>query len=263
MTGLQFVPPAPAPWRAFLERHAVAVFSTITVVVTVAILLAPLPAIAGPALVVFIPALVAALLLRLGGGSVRKQLFSRRVWGISARWAAISLGAAVALRLAVSLLGLLAGHPFAPGAFVPFLLAGFLFAAGEEIGWRGFALPRLLASGRSPLVAALMLGVPWALLHLPLVLPGKLSAGTPMAAQFLMMVALSVLTSWAYLASGRSLTAAALLHGGQTLFVFLNDGLGPVASGWLMALAYGGAALLIAVLSKGTLGWRGPDGLRG
>ena len=256
MTGLQFAPPAPGSWRAFLDRHAVAVFTTITVVVTVAILLAPLPTIAGPALVVFIPALVAALLLRLTGGSIRNQLFSKHVWRISAKWAAISLGAALALRLAASVLGLFAGRPFTPGPFIPFLLAGFLFAAGEEIGWRGFALPRLLASGRSPLIAALMLGVPWALLHLPLVLPGKLSAGTPMAAQFLVMVALSVLTSWAYLASGRSLTAAALLHGGQNLFAFLNDGLGPVASGWLMAIAYGGAALLIAVLTKGRLGWR-------
>lgn len=46
------------------------------------------------------------------------------------------------------------------------LLWIFTFGLGEEIGWRGFALPRL-QKGRSALAATLILAVFWALWHLP------------------------------------------------------------------------------------------------
>jgi membrane protease YdiL (CAAX protease family) len=81
-----------------------------------------------------------------------------------------------------------------------------------------------------------------------------LSEGTPMVAQFLILMALSILTAWAYLSSGSSLMAAVLLHGGQNLTVILNNGLAPVASGWLMAAVYGTAAIGIILLTKGRLG---------
>jgi membrane protease YdiL (CAAX protease family) len=38
----------------------------------------------------------------------------------------------------------------------------FVLAIGEELGWRGFALPRLM-DGRSALSASLILGVLWAI----------------------------------------------------------------------------------------------------
>jgi hypothetical protein len=74
------------------------------------------------------------------------------------------------------------------------------------------------------------------------------------------MLALSVMMTWIYLAGGSSLSTAVLLHGGQNVFVFLNGGLSPVASGWLMAAVYGGTALLIILLTRGRLGL--PDGWR-
>ena len=50
------------------------------------------------------------------------------------------------------------------------LLSGFIFKdsgpLGEEFGWRGYALPRMLRL-MSPLSSALLLGLIWALWHLP------------------------------------------------------------------------------------------------
>ncbi|MCB8985936.1 MAG: CPBP family intramembrane metalloprotease [Ardenticatenaceae bacterium] len=240
------------------DLRAVWIFCLVTAVLSTAIL-AFLPGYAGPAIVVFIPAVTAVILIShtAGKSQVRPRLFSRRAWHFTFKWLLISLGLTLVLRLGVSLLGLVLvpGYQYQPGPISPLLLMVFLFAAAEEIGWRGFALPTLLKYGFHPLVAALLLGVPWALLHLPLVSPGMLSAGTPPLAQFLVMMSLSVLLTWAYLAGGSSLSTAVLLHGGQNFFAVLNYGLNPVASGWLMAAVYGVAALLVVLLTRGRLGW--------
>ena len=62
------------------------------------------------------------------------------------------------------------------------------------------------------------------------------------------------LVSWTYLASGLSVGAAVLFHGGQDALAFLNDGLGPLATGWVMAAVYGAAALIVVVVTRGRLG---------
>ena len=55
------------------------------------------------------------------------------------------------------------------------LLLVFSGPIGEEIGWRGFALPRLLEK-YSALSASLILGSVWAIWHLPLILVGDFTA---------------------------------------------------------------------------------------
>lgn len=239
-----------------IEMRAVWIFALLTLILSIAILLL-LPGLTGPTIIVFIPTILAAILIRYsaGKGHVRRRLFSRTQWYISLKWLLVSLGLALGLRATISLLALILvpEYQFQPGLFSPFLVMVLLFAAGEEIGWRGFALPVMLAHGYRPLTAALVLGVVWALLHLPLVLPDMLSAGTPPVAQFLTLLALGVLMSWIYLASGRSLTAAVLLHGGQNITVILNNGLDATASGWLMAAVFGAAAVIVILLTRGRL----------
>ena len=99
-------------------------------------------------------------------------------------------------------------------------LAFFTFWFGplpEEIGWRGFALDRLLGT-HSALTASVVLGCVWAAWHLPLfAVPGTfqhdLDIATPRAWVFLAtMVPLSVVMTWVYQRTARSTLAAALVH---------------------------------------------------
>ena len=83
---------------------------------------------------------------------------------------------------------------------------------GEELGWRGFALPRLLESF-SPRSAGFILGVIWAVWHLP----AFFISGTPQEALALPVflvgaVALSVLATWLYVNTAGSVLASILLH---------------------------------------------------
>ena len=53
------------------------------------------------------------------------------------------------------------------GFFVQLLLFTLTLSLGEELGWRGYLLPRLLPLGRNP--ALLVTGLVWAAWHLPLI----------------------------------------------------------------------------------------------
>jgi uncharacterized protein len=85
-------------------------------------------------------------------------------------------------------------------------------ALGEEVGWRGFALPHL-QDGHSALTAALILGPVWGSWHLPLWLTG--SGSNPLVlfpAFVLSAIALSVLLAWIFNSTGGSLLPIVLLH---------------------------------------------------
>ncbi len=84
---------------------------------------------------------------------------------------------------------------------------------GEEIGWRGFALPRLQAR-YSALTASLILGVPWGLFHLPLFW----TVGSSQANQSILgfvagTMMLAVIFTWVFNSTKSSILLAYLLHG--------------------------------------------------
>jgi membrane protease YdiL (CAAX protease family) len=86
------------------------------------------------------------------------------------------------------------------------------FQAGEEIGWRGYALPRLAA--RFGLArASILLGVIWGCWHLPQFFIRE--ADTYRQSFFvyvLGVIALSVTIAWLWDRAGRSLLLPMLLH---------------------------------------------------
>jgi membrane protease YdiL (CAAX protease family) len=89
------------------------------------------------------------------------------------------------------------------------------YGVGEEMGWRGFALP-LLMRRMSPLVASALLTLPWALWHLPLFMTNEayiqMGLGGVLGWLFSLLTG-SFLMGWLFLATGRSLLAVALFHG--------------------------------------------------
>jgi hypothetical protein len=87
-----------------------------------------------------------------------------------------------------------------------------LNAMPEEYGWRGYALDRLLTRW-NPLVAALILGAIWGIWHLPLhFIAGTTQYAIPVVEFFLQTVLLSVLYTWVYVRSNRSLFLMIVLH---------------------------------------------------
>ncbi|MDP8977828.1 MAG: CPBP family intramembrane metalloprotease [Actinomycetota bacterium] len=96
----------------------------------------------------------------------------------------------------------------------PGLVPAFVLGAplGQEPGWRGFALPRLQTLV-SPAWAGVVLGVIWALWHVPLLLIGpSWQSRLPLGWFALWILTLSVLFAWAYNASGGRVLVAVLGH---------------------------------------------------
>jgi uncharacterized protein len=94
-------------------------------------------------------------------------------------------------------------------------------ALGEEIGWRGFLLPRLVGQFGFTL-GCLVSGCIWAVWHYPLLLFADYNAGTKPAYALtcftLMVIADAYILGWLRLKSG-SLWPAAILHASHNLFI--------------------------------------------
>lgn len=170
----------------------------------------------------FGPALAAIFVSRFESGSagVRALLRPLRLWRVPAidYWIALFMPGLILL-VGMLLYRLLGGTHPGPILYLPTsperIVAMFVFAFGEEIGWRGLALPRLLRR-HGPLGASSILGVLWAFWHFPMFL---LAGLTP--AMFALMVAFivfgSVVFTWLYRRTGGSLLLAVLLHMGAHL----------------------------------------------
>ena len=83
---------------------------------------------------------------------------------------------------------------------------------GEELGWRGFALPRMLRRW-TPTQASLILGVVWGLWHLPAFYISTLSQSQFSLPIFVLgATSLSVVTCWLFLKTNGSVLIAILTH---------------------------------------------------
>ena len=119
---------------------------------------------------------------------------------------------------------------------------------GEEIGWRGFLLPYLLQR-YSPVTSSLIVGIIWAVWHLPnFLMPGYPHHGLPFSAFAFMTIAFSMLFTWLHLRTNGSLVVAVIFHAALNLFSL--GGVGPSKEYWLKAVVYGVIVLVVYGLTN-------------
>ncbi len=128
-----------------------------------------------------------------------------------------------------------------------------IFTMGEELGWRGFLLPKMLPWGQwTALIGG---GVIWGVWHAPAILQGHNYPDNPALGVVLMIVfcvLFSVIFGWMYL-NARSPWVAAIAHGalnawGGLPLVFLVPGFNTILGGTITSLTGLGVLALFVLL---------------
>jgi uncharacterized protein len=173
-------------------------------------------------LAVFAPAIAALIASRREGGreGMRALLRGLRAWRVSPVWylAALTLPGLVFLagRGVYALIPGNAGGPWIyPATTAQQIAAMILVPIGEEIGWRGYALPRLQRR-YGALRATAILGALWGVWHLPMFLTVGMTA-TMLLVMVPFFLAGNVMFTWFYNRTRGSLLLAVLLHVGTHL----------------------------------------------
>jgi len=202
--------------------------------------------------------IAAALLmtgLTLGRSGVIALLKRYLIWRVGWRWYAVAFllypaifVSAIALNAAwtetpIDFGAAMASQFFGAGASLPlFILPFFLFEAianGEEMGWRGYVLPRLQVR-HTALVASLILGLIWGVWHLPKFLGAE--GGGSFGLAMVKVFADAILYTWLYNNTRGSLLLVTIFHAaGNTAAFFL-----PMAN--TMSTENTGALLIAIVL---------------
>jgi len=171
---------------------------------------------------VFAPGLVAVGLTARHEGKAGVRALLNRLVQVSAggRWYLFAIAYMAAIKLAAALIHRVALGVWPRFGSEPFYLMvaatiGSLLVfgqSGEETGWRGYALPRL-ASRLGLGGASVVLGIIWALWHLPLFfIAGTDTTGQSFPLYLLQVTALSVAIGWLYANTNGSLFLTMLMH---------------------------------------------------
>jgi membrane protease YdiL (CAAX protease family) len=208
----------------------------------------------------FVPSLLGIFLTRKKEGlSGLRQLGQRIIqFNFGWRWYGVTFliiiaGTAGQLTINKLLGNTFNGHLFLAqlGSFLPLLIIGPL---SEEIGWRGYALEKLQTRWNA-LTSSLIVGVVWALWHLPLFMMLGASyheSGDPFIGFMIKMTASSILYTWLYNNTKHSLWSAILLHWLYTCaFQVMSSGVtrSPLYN-WLESLPYVIMAAIVVLIWK-------------
>lgn len=168
----------------------------------------------------FGPMLAAIFASKLEGESAKAPFRALKIWRVHPAYYLFALFVPGALFAAgISAYSALTGHDAGPWLYAPLepprIAALLIFPFAEEIGWRGFAQPRL-QQRYGDLAASAILGVLWCVWHVPMFLMVGLSM-TLLPLFILFFLPASYLFVWLSNRTRGSLVLAVLLHAGAHL----------------------------------------------
>lgn len=175
------------------------------------------------------PTLAAVLVVRVlrEQGGIRALFAPLLRWKAPFVWSALALGFWPAVTLLTQGAARIAGDtlPTIPksvwGSLFPVFLLMLLSNVWEEIGWRGFALPRLQEK-YSDLVIVLVMGSLWTLWHLPLLFnPASPMSTLPWYGELVFNLSLTAIYTWLYRHTDGSLFFVTIFHAMSNTVAFL------------------------------------------
>jgi uncharacterized protein len=244
----------------FIHRRPLVTFFVLAYALTWALIPLVSVSLVFAVLGLFGPALAATIVTAITEGRAGvKPLLGRVVqWRVNWPWYAVAALLPVALTLAAGGVHRLLGGaaPAGPGDPPALIAILALLVVGEEIGWRGFALPRLQARFGA-LGASLILGALWAGWHLAnATIPGLERYWYAFPAFALFVIAQTILFTWLANHTRGSVLLAWLFHAAINVAgsrFAIGD---PVRQWWLSAAMFSVVALIVLVFERKDLGSR-------
>jgi membrane protease YdiL (CAAX protease family) len=190
------------------------------------------------------------------------------IWRVHIGWYAMALLLSPAIFYAARFVDLVLGNSYqilfplasitAPLVFVipVAVISAFPGAFAEELGWRGFALPRL-QSNTGMLTSSFVLALVWGIWHIPSLLYFGETQAFDIAFAVLNFIPITILYTWLYNHTRGSLLLVTLFHVSQQCSNYFL-GLIPAATDkvlmWIAAIAV--VALTLIQLKQGVPVWR-------
>jgi uncharacterized protein len=205
-----------------------------------------------------------------GRAGIRRLLRRIVLWRVGFQWYLFALiGVPVVMALGTLILpgGLESVLALGPG-YVPSYLGSFVLVTilggplFEEPGWRGFALPHLQPL-YGPLVGTLILGLLWALWHLPeFLVPSwaESSGGSGLLdiVKFVIIaIVFAIVTTWVFNNTRGSVFMAILVHASiDTFSLPMGVLFSPSDVANSILVSFGALALVVVALTRGRLGYQ-------
>jgi uncharacterized protein len=207
---------------------------------------------------VWAPTIIALALVRLtqGARGVRAEIKARLSYSNwAARWLVLA-GVVPVLAHFIAVViarGAGEGAPFIPTAALPMMIGLQLVtgAVGEELGWRGFLLPRL-GQRFGERGAAWTMALLWSLWHVPAYFtPGMPHQLMPMLPSLLSVALFGVFLAFVFNRAGQSVLTTIAAH--LSLNVMLGAGgmrLSSASFWWALAGVFGAVAVFTTIQSR-------------